>query len=618
MIVGTAGHIDHGKTTLVRALTGVDTDRLPEEKRRGITIELGFAPLPLDGLGVASLVDVPGHEAFVRTMLAGAGGIDGGLLVVAADDGVRPQTREHLVILELLGVRGGVIALTKCDLVEDDWIALVEDDVRQLVAHTAFASAPVVRVRPGDDAALARIRSALATALQDAPSRDPREPFRLPVDRVFSVRGTGTVVTGTVWSGTLGADADVRILPGDRRARVRGIQVHGAAADRAVPGRRTAVALAGVDVDHVHRGDVIVRDAAWAPTLALRADVALLADVPHALGPRTAVRLHLGTAEVGARIVGRGGPLAPGETRAVRVALDGPLVARAGDRFVLRQASPAATIGGGVVTDPHATRRSRPFPSAGLDAAARLAHLLVEAGGHGLARDQLPVRLAASGVDVERAVQAIDPVLDASGALLISRAVFDEALGRLAAQLDDFHRTHPLASGASLQEARGRLRIAPEFAEVLIRRGVQAGVLETDGAEVRRAGWSPALSDAQSRTLAAMLERLANAGWEPPAASVLGEEFGPGALDLLHLADRRGDIVQVSVDICYTSDNLKQILDKMRGAFAGSDGFAPTEVRELLGLSRKYVIPLLEYCDRGGITLRRGDRRVWAGRGPGA
>ena len=286
VIVGTAGHIDHGKTTLVRALTGVDTDRLPEEKRRGITIELGFAPLPLDGVGTVGVVDVPGHEAFVRTMLAGAAGIDVGLLVIAADDGVRPQTREHLAILELLGVRGGVVALTKCDLVEQDWIGLVEDDVRVLVAGTAFADAPVVRVPPGDERRSAPFAGPWPTRSAPRGPRDPAEPFRLPVDRVFSIRGTGTVVTGTAWSGTVAPDSEVRILPVGTVGRVRGVQVHGAAADRALPGQRTAIALGGIDVADVHRGDVIVQHAAWEPSLVLRADVALLGDAPAALGPR--------------------------------------------------------------------------------------------------------------------------------------------------------------------------------------------------------------------------------------------------------------------------------------------------------------------------------------------
>lgn len=613
MIVGTAGHIDHGKTTLVRALTGVDTDRLPEEKRRGITIELGFAPLALPGFGTVGIVDVPGHEAFVRTMLAGAAGIDVGLLVVAADDGVRPQTREHLAILELLGVRGGVIALTKCDLVEADWIALVEEDVRALVSGTSFAGAPIVRVAPGDDAALGALRESLANALRRAAVRDPDEPFRLPVDRVFTIRGTGTVVTGTAWSGTLQPDAEVRILPSGRRARVRGMQVHGAAAERALPGHRTAIALGGTDVRDVSRGDVLVQHAAWEPSLVLRADVALLADAPAALGPRTVARLHLGTAEVGARIVARGGPLVPGQARPVRIVLDAPVVARAGDRFVLRIASPLATIGGGTVTDPHAGRRSRPFPSAGLDAAARLSFLLSEAGPRGVPKQSLLVRVAASAAELAAAVARADAVDVAGSDRLIARAAWDEAWERMTAFVDEFHAAHPLAAGASRQELRARLRLPPEFADALVARGVDAGVIETNGAEVRRRGWSRALTPDQERVLVDLLARLSAAGWEPPGVSELDEEFGAGAADLLRVAADRGDVVQVEANRYYTVRSRDEIVQRLSGHFAAGSDLAPTEVRELLGLSRKFVIPLLEYCDRVGLTRRRGDGRVWTG-----
>ena len=258
MILGTAGHIDHGKTTLVRALTGVDTDRLPEEKRRGITIELGFAPLTLPGLGVAGVVDVPGHEAFVRTMLAGATGIDAALLVIAADEGVMPQTREHLAILGLLQVDVGVVALTKRDLVDDDWLALVIDDVRTALAGTPLAAAPIVPVSATTGTGLAELTAAIGEALRAAPARDDSDLFRLPIDRVFTVKGTGTVVTGTVWSGRVTRDDVVRLLPGERTARVRAVQAHGSAIDRPSPGSRIALALAGVDVADVARGQVAV------------------------------------------------------------------------------------------------------------------------------------------------------------------------------------------------------------------------------------------------------------------------------------------------------------------------------------------------------------------------
>ena len=613
MIVGTAGHIDHGKTTLVRALTGVDTDRLPDEKRRGITIELGFAPLALDGLGTVGVVDVPGHEAFVRTMLAGAAGIDVGLLVIAADDGVRPQTREHLAILELLAVRGGVIALTKCDLVEQDWIGLVEEDVRELVAGTAFADAPVIRVCPGDESALAAVRGALGAALRVARPRDPAEPFRLPVDRVFSIRGTGTVVTGTAWSGSVAPDSEVRILPAGRSARVRGVQVHGAAADRALPGQRTAIALGGTDVSDVHRGDVIVQHAAWEPSLVLRADVALLGDAPASLGPRSSVRFHLGTTEVGARLVAQGGPLEAGQHRPVRVVLDAPVTARAGDRFVLRLPSPPTTIGGGTVTDPHATRRSRPFPTVGLGPAERLSCLLSEAGPRGISRASLLVRVAVSAAEVDPAVAGSGAVGVPGSDRLLSRAAWDEARARMLEFLDGYHRDHPLASGASRQELRARLRLPAEFSDALVQAEVKGGTVQADGAEIRKAGWAPTLTPAQASMLDAILGRLRDAGREPPSVSEISSEFGAGADDLLRLAAARGEVAQVDANRYYAVSHLDQIITALDEHYSPDAEVAPTEVREVLGLSRKFVIPLLEYADRAGLTRRRGDGRVWVG-----
>ncbi|HJR41137.1 MAG TPA: selenocysteine-specific translation elongation factor, partial [Gemmatimonadaceae bacterium] len=400
MILGTAGHVDHGKTALVKALTGVDTDRLAEEKRRGITIDLGFAPLVLADGQTLGVVDVPGHEAFVRNMLAGATGVDLAMLVVAADEGVMPQTREHLAILSLLGIRGGVIALSKADLADADWLELVSDDVRSLVAGTPLGGSELVPTSALTGEGLERLRVALTSAAAALPRRDARDLFRLPVDRAFSVRGTGTVVTGTVWSGTLERDATVRILPGGRVARVRGIESHGRPLDRALPGTRTAIALAGVEVHEAPRGTTLVSDEGWAATTLLLAEVALLDDAPATLGPRTRVRFHLGTTDVGARLVAPGGAIARGEHRQARVVLDEPVVARAGDRFVLRSASPLHTIGGGIVEDPQpAHRRARPSATRSAGARERLERALHAAGAAGVSRSSLPVRIGVAADD---------------------------------------------------------------------------------------------------------------------------------------------------------------------------------------------------------------------------
>ncbi|HVZ76571.1 MAG TPA: SelB C-terminal domain-containing protein, partial [Gemmatimonadaceae bacterium] len=487
-------------------------------------------------------------------------------------------------------------------------------EVRVLLADTPFAHAPVVPVAAPRGDGIAELRAVLVDALREAQPRAAGDLFRMPVDRVFTVRGTGTVVTGTVWSGTLARDAEVRLLPSGRTARVRGVQNHGQATDRILPGQRAAIALVGVDVADVARGDVVVADGAWQASTVLRADLALLDDAPRALGPRTAVRLHLGTAEVGARVVAADGSMEPGQYRPVRLMLDAPVVARAGDRFVLRSASPLATIGGGVISDPHAARRSRPFAETGLDAAARLATLLREAGVQGLAAGSLAIRLGVMPTQVElvlRAAEAVLPVADR----VIAAGLLDELEGRLVAELDGYHRDNPLAPAAPVHEIRARLGVPAWVADELVGRAVGAGDAEIEGAGIRRTGWKPALSDAQSRLLIRLLERLSAAGKEPPSVPELEGEFGSESGPLLRHAARAGSVVQVELDRYYASGEFDQILARIETLMAGRDEVSPAELREGVGLSRKYLIPFLEYLDREGYTVRLASGRRWAGRG---
>jgi selenocysteine-specific elongation factor len=611
MILGTAGHVDHGKTALVKALTGVDTDRLAEEKRRGITIDLGFAPLTLDDGTVLGVVDVPGHEAFVRNMLAGATGVDLALLVVAADEGVMPQTREHLAILDLLGLRAGVIALTKCDLAEPDWLELVREDVRALVAHTPLAAAPVVPTSVVTGEGLDALRRAIADAACALPARDASDLFRLPVDRAFSVRGTGTVVTGTVWSGQLARDATVRLLPGARTARVRGIESHGAAVAQALPGTRAAIALAGVEVGELHRGTTLVADAGWTASRALLAEVALLDDAPRPLGPRTAVRFHLGTMEVGARIVTAGGALAPGERKQARVVLDEPVVARAGDRFVLRSASPLTTIGGGVVNDPAPPhRRARPWPASALTPAARLPHVLAAAGVHGVEVATLAVRLGARPSEVDAiARDAVEHAARVADRLVAARAL-GELRARALALVEEHHARAPLEPGAPLQSVRARLAAPAAMVDHVVDELVRTGALEVSGALVMRRGWTPALTPAHRATRDALAAALRGAAREPPSVAELEARFGDATPALLRLLEREGAIVQVEADRFYDAGVLTSMLDALRAAMAAGREYGPAELRDVLGLSRKYLIPFLEHCDRIGVTVRRGAGRV--------
>ena len=611
MILGTAGHIDHGKTSLVRALTGVDTDRLPEEKRRGITIALGFAPLALEGVGTIGVVDVPGHEAFVRTMLAGASGIDLALLVIAADEGVMPQTREHLAILTLLGVTAGVIALTKADLVDDELRELVADDVRAAVAGSALADAPIVPVSSVTGAGLDDLRAAIRAAAALVPSRSADDPWRMPVDRVFSVAGAGTVVTGTAWSGTIAREATVRILPTDRTARVRSLESHGAAATTVGAGTRIALALVGVDRDEVAHDAVLVRAGdPWEPSSVLRADVALLPHAP-AVGARRWLRFHLGTAEVGARIIAAGGPLKPGESRAVRLLLDGPVVMRAGDRFVLRAGGTEGTIGGGVVTDPlPPSRRAKPWVRTGASDAERLEWMLLESGASGLVVASLPLRLGLRPALVERLLKDLEKVVRVDDRL-VRLPVLAALRSTLIALVERTHAEHPLAPGVDRQTARAALSPNAALADEVIRRAERAGLIVVEGATIRAVAFQAGASEGATSARDRLLDRLRTAGVEPPSLTELVTEFGPEVPALLKLLDKEKRIVMVALDRPFSREGVTDLLGRLRAFVKAGTPYSPAELRDALGITRKWLIPFLEWCDRQRISLRRDDGRTF-------
>jgi len=607
MILGTAGHIDHGKTTLVRALTVVDTDRLPEEKRRGITIELGFAPLQIDGVGVIGVVDVPGHEAFVRTMVAGATGIDLALVVVAADEGVMPQTREHLAILELLGVRRGIVALTKCDLADEEWLALVEEDVRAATLR-ALPDAPIIATSTVSGQGIDELRSAIGTMARALPTRGSNDLFRMPVDRAFTIRGTGTVVTGTVWSGRLERDETVRILPDDRTARVRGIQGHGSQLDSAGPGARTAVALVGVDVADVPRGSTLVVDRHWRPTGVVRADITLVDGCDIAIRPRTWFRLHAGTSEVGARIVAK--DVREGEPFAARIVLEQPIVLRAGDRFVIRTSAPLNTVAGGVVTDPYPVKRARAWPPS-IDVSERLVRLVDESGAEGLPFDSLPVRLGLP-IDACRALiveRADDLVL--TGGRVVARSVLSDIADEITKQVASHHAEHPLELGVPVQAIRARLGGGAEVVDSVLNAEISAGRLVSSEGLVARPDWVPTPTPQLTSFLDALVSQLDKSGVEPPSVGELSTSLGADAGELLRFLERRGEVVQVEQDRYYARAHLGSLVDRLKSAMAGGSEIGPSELREALGLSRKYLIPFLEYCDRVGYTSRQAGGRVW-------
>ncbi|MEE8573625.1 MAG: selenocysteine-specific translation elongation factor, partial [Gemmatimonadota bacterium] len=502
VVVGTAGHVDHGKTALVRALTGTDTDRWEEEKRRGITIDLGFARLPLgDGL-VASIVDVPGHEDFVRNMVAGATGVDVALLVVAADEGVMPQTVEHLAILGFLGVRSGVVAISKVDLVEADWLELVQADLAERIDGSSVHWESPVSFSATTGVGMEELKGALTQAAARAVQRSADDLFRMPVDRVFSAAGAGTVVTGTTWSGTVAAADDVRVLPGESRSRVRSVEVHGEARQRAEPGRRTALALPGVDRGDVSRGCVVVADAVWQETLTIDVIVTLLPEA-RALSQRSRLRLHLGTAEVMARVTPAADEIAPGGTAAARLRLEQPVVARWGDRGVLRSYSPIRTIGGCVVVDPSPPRRPRRPQGlqdrAVADPAARLSAFVALTGWLGLSRGDLPVRVGVhpgevNEVVVKAGVHGVVPV----GNRLFSQAVLQEAQRTTLEALEAHHRDRPLEPGMPRELLRSVLR-NPALSDHVQAGLAEAGSVAVEAGSVRLSSFRPTLSEQEER-----------------------------------------------------------------------------------------------------------------------
>ncbi|MGI9078814.1 MAG: selenocysteine-specific translation elongation factor [Gemmatimonadaceae bacterium] len=614
MILGTAGHVDHGKTALVKALTGVDTDRLAEEKRRGITIDLGFAPLRLADDLVLGIVDVPGHEAFVRNMLAGATGIDLALLVVAADEGVMPQTREHLAILSLLGIREAVIALTKADLVESEWLDLVREDVRTALRGSPITEAPMVATSVVTLAGLDELRQALFQAAWRLPARDPGDLFRMPVDRSFTVKGTGTVVTGTVWSGVLEHDSSAVLFPGGRVVRVRRIESHGESVEAARPGLRAAIALAGVDVQDVKRGSVLVGGGTWRETRLFVGDVALLASAARPIGVRTTLRLHLGTSDVGARISVVGGTLAPGQMSEARVILSEPVVARAGDRFVLRGGSPLETVGGGIVSDPLPQhRRVRLRSDVNASPRERLGRALADASNHGVAVLALPIRLGVTPNEAADLLAVLPESVVQIADRLYHTSDLQSLVGKLITMVDTYHSRSPLEPGVSLQAVRARLRVDAALAEAAVRRAVSDGILEVSEALLRRRGWHVELTASQRQNRNDLLAVLEQSGREPPDLATLEDRLGSECAAIARLLQREELIVQVEESRYYAKSTVTEMVRSLRERMQPAREYSPPELREFLGVSRKFLIPFLEYCDRSGVTERRLGGRVLRG-----
>ena len=596
----------------------MDTDRWEEEKRRGITIDLGFAPLPLGDAIQASVVDVPGHEGFVRNMLAGATGIDVALLVIAADEGLMPQTEEHLAIVELLGVRRGIPVITKRDLADSEWLALVRSEVsaRLSASRVRWDESIATSVVTGEG--LPELRDALRRVAGDLVERPADDLFRLPIDRVFAVAGAGTVVTGSTWSGSVAVGDAVRLLPLGREARVRSIEIHGETAGRAAPGRRTALALVGVDKSELARGHVAVTGSGWDATRLLDVAAELLPTARKPLASRTRVRVHLGTAEVLARAI-QTAAIAPGQRGLARLVLETPLVARGGDRFVLRSFSPVTTIGGGVVLDPFPparTRLRRRRVAVEQGPAARLGVFAVEAGLMGLATDSLAVRLGVSPGRVTRVIAEAGETVLTSADIVVDRQAVVAAAGRLAEVVRRYHEEHPLDPGMSLQALRAAVGTpAPPSAvtDAVLAFGVKSGEVEVAGSVARRPRWHPALDARATDAGEKLARRLADARWQVPTVAELEREFpgSPVRALLSHFA-RTGTAEPIDAERFAAKGALAEFRAALEAALAELGSATPAALRDRLGLTRKYLIPLLEWADRRGVTRRAGDARVLA------
>ena len=629
LILGTAGHIDHGKTSLVKALTGTNTDRLKEEKERGITIELGFAHLELPGDINFGIVDVPGHERFVRAMVAGAGGMDLVMLVIAADEGVMPQTREHLEICQLLGVKQGLVALTKCDMVDEEWLQLVIEEVHDYLAGSFLEEAAIVPVSSKTGAGLDELRSALGQLANQAQEKSADGAYRLPVDRVFTVPGFGTIVTGTLLSGEIATGDEVEILPSGLTSRVRSVQSHGQKAESGLAGQRLAVNIQGVDHNDMSRGDVIVPRGVFRATRTVDARIDYLSSAPRELKHRATLRLHSATYEVSAQVILLDrDTLAPGESAFVQLRLKSPVLLLPGDYFIVRSYSPQITVGGGTVIDPAPPRRRRRSAHA-----LELLHALDEGEDadklllltqmsllSGLALEDLVIR---SGLSLKKIEAPLAGLLSKGlivqtvrkPRIFLGQEAFENLKSLLRAGLENYLQENPLKEGIGKEELKAQIpkRSDLRFFDSVLSSLEKDGKTVVDRDLVKIPGHKASTAIDQSGILTKLENALQQGGTEPPSIKELGDLVrcnDKAVLEHLILLDRKGRAVKISTDIFYAPQPLLVLREKLIAFLQEKEEITPPEFRELTGLSRKYMIPLLGYFDQEKVTLRVGDKRV--------
>ena len=633
-VIGTAGHVDHGKSTLVKALTGTHPDRLKEEREREMTIDLGFAwmTLPLDdqpGTEEVGIVDVPGHRDFIENMLAGVGGIDAALFVIAADEGVMPQTREHLAILDLLKIESGVIALTKTDVVDqkdlggEDWLDLIESDIRSIVSGTVLEDAQIVRVSGVSGAGIPELKRAIAGVLAKQPARPDILRPRLPVDRVFSMPGFGTVVTGTLMDGSLSIGDEIEILPSKISTRIRGLQSHKQREDTAVPGSRTAVNITGVAVENIRRGDVLAHPSTYKPTRRLDALVKLLPDASIPLKHNQELKFYIAASDVVARtrLLGTD-EIKPGTEGWVQFELKEPVVAVKGDRFIIRRPSPGETLGGGLVIDPHPRRRYRRFSDsniARLDALAKgdpeqvVLETLETLSTASLTQlinsahmDTGEVKKLVSGLVKQGEIVILggnEPGV--KNALLLTAASWQWVSGKILNQVADYHERFPLKMGIPPQELRTKLK-EPVLANLAIDQLIQEEKLVERGAVLRLPGHRIIFTPDQESAASRLLKRFEAAPNAPPSVKECIAEVGP---DIYAALVELGRLVPVSQEVVFREQDYTRLVDETREYLKTNGTITVAQARDRFNTSRKYILALFEHFDAIGITKRVGDER---------
>jgi selenocysteine-specific elongation factor len=635
-VIGTAGHVDHGKSTLIAALTGTHPDRLKEEQEREMTIELGFGWMILPDGQEIGIVDVPGHRDFIENMLAGVGGIDAALLVIAADEGVMPQTREHLAILDLLQIQRGLVIISKVDMVTDpDWLDLVENDIHIALAGTVMETAQTLRVSAKTGLGLDELKQALSDLLRDSPSRLDLGRPRLPIDRVFSIAGFGTVVTGTLSDGHLALGDEIEVLPSALKGRVRGLQTHKKKEDNSIPGSRTALNISGIAVDEITRGEVLVTPGHYQPVRRFDARLRLLKDLSAPLKHNAEVKIFVGTAETVAnvRILGAES-LAPGDEGWIQFELRDPLVLVRGDRFILRRPSPAETLGGGQVVDPNPKQRHKRFDESvlkGLEALSKgsPAEVLFQAA---LSLGAAAVReiVAKARLEPGQAQQSLDeclrsgllvalesprPVPDSESApisarsdeLVIPAPLWFRLKEDILAALAAFHKNMPLKRGMSREELKSRLKLSPRLLNAALKwLEVKDGALVSNQAWLSLPGHAIRFSPTQQAKVATLLKKFADAPYAPPSIKECQAEVGEDVFGaLLEL----GELSLVSPEVAFRRADYERMTARVRETITQNGQVTAGEVRDLFGTSRKFALALLEHMDAIGVTIRDGDFR---------